>query len=116
MRHEDVSNGMLVKYWDFEYKMMQVAKVLGTDEYVDEYGNDVKQVLLDDPVINGRIISIGAGHLEPYKEFIPRDRVTHCWGDKCIGLLNSKTMSKCDKCNGIICPNCSGCLCGFNKS
>jgi len=112
MYHEDVEVGMTVKFWDHERQRYLVAEVIGTDEYDDGYGNEIKQVLIDDPEIPGHIISIGSGHLQPYKKV----RKTHCWGSNCSAMLNSKNMNLCSKCNGgIICPKCERCMCGYNR-
>lgn len=111
MQFEDVKDGMLVKYYDYEYKRYFVAEVIGTEWGIDEQNNEFPCVLLDDPMIPGRIISISPVHLEPY--ITKRERLTHCWN--CKMNLSSRTMPLCDKCNGIECPRCKGCLCSYNR-
>jgi hypothetical protein len=36
----------------------------------------------------------------------------HCW--KCHSGLSSYENRRCSACNGLICPNCGNCLCGYD--
>lgn len=106
--YKNVRVGKSVKFWDNLLKKNLVTKVIRKEEYFDDYGNLLDQIVfIKDPRESGNYSAIDAKHLLPYS----KERSPNCWGKGCKMKLDSTTMTICEKCNGIICPNCTRCMC-----